>query len=134
LSGESNEVSQDVVNSFRENLSEMTSALEEKGNFNADECGLLFRVMPDKSLATKGDECKSSRNSKERLTVLLAASVMGEKLPPFVIGFVNQPRCFKNVSADSLPVIWRSNKVAWMTCEMFIEWVYYCKQNDETTK
>jgi hypothetical protein len=63
------------------------------------------------------------QNSKETLTVLLAESVMGETLPPFVIGKANQPRCFKNVNVNSLSVIWRANKAAWMTCEMFIEWL-----------
>jgi hypothetical protein len=40
-----------------------------------------------------------------------------------VIGKLNQPRCFKNVDVNSLSVIWRANKVAWMTYETFIEWL-----------
>jgi hypothetical protein len=48
---------------------------------------------------------------------------MGEKLPPFVIGKGNQPRCFKNVNVKSFPVIWRAYKVLWMTREMFTEWL-----------
>jgi hypothetical protein len=100
LSGESNEVSEDVVNSFKENFSEVISGFEEKYIFNADECRLLFRAMPDKTLPTKGDKFKSGRNSKEKLTVLLAANVMGEKLPPFVIGKSNQPRCFNHLTGN----------------------------------
>jgi hypothetical protein len=49
--------------------------------------------MPDKTLATTGDKWKSGRKTKDRLTVLLAASVTGEKLPPFVVDKVDQPRC-----------------------------------------
>jgi hypothetical protein len=111
------------VNSFKEKFCEMISGFEENNIFNVDESGLLFRAMPSKTLAIKGDKFKSGRNSKERLTILLAASVTGEKPPPFVIRKVNQPRCFKNVNVNSLPVIWRANKAAWMTYEMFTEWL-----------
>jgi hypothetical protein len=54
--------------------------------------------MPDKTLAAKGDKFKSGRNSNEKLTVSLAASVTGEKLPPFVIGKSNQPRYFNHLT------------------------------------
>jgi hypothetical protein len=40
-----------------------------------------------------------------------------------VIGKANQPRSFKNVNLNSLPVIWRINKSVWMACEMLIEWL-----------
>jgi hypothetical protein len=56
----------------------------------------------NETLAVKGDRCKSFRNSKERSTVLLVASVTGEKLPPAVIGKVYQLRCFKNTSVNRL--------------------------------
>jgi hypothetical protein len=49
--------------------------------------------MHNKTLAIDGDECKSGRNFKERLTVLLPAAVMGKKLTSFVIGIANQLRC-----------------------------------------
>jgi hypothetical protein len=58
---------------------------------------------------------------KERLIVSLAEIVMSEKLQSFVSGKANQWRCFECVNIDSLSVIWRDNKVAWMTPEMFIE-------------
>jgi hypothetical protein len=109
---ESNEVSQYVVNSYKEKFSEMILVFEEKDIFNADECGFLFQAMPNKILAMKGDKCKSGRNSKDRLTVLLAASVAGEKLSAFVMSKVNQPSCFKNINVNSLPAIWRANKTS----------------------
>lgn len=85
-----------------------------------DECGLFFGAVPDKTkLATEWDKCK--RN----LTVLLAESVMDEKLTIFVTGKANQPRCFKNVSGDSFPVTCTVNKAAWIQWD--IHWVveYY---------
>jgi hypothetical protein len=44
-----------------------------------------------------------------------------EKLDLFVIGKSAKPRCFKNVK--SLPVIYKSNKKAWMTSKLFEEYM-----------
>lgn len=81
------------MNSFKVKFSEVILGLEEKDIINRDDYGLLFQAMPDKTLATTGDKWKSGRKTKDRLTVLLAASVTGEKLPPFVVDKVDQPRC-----------------------------------------
>jgi hypothetical protein len=101
----------------------MILGFEEKDIFKMDERRLLFYGVPDMTLTTEENKCKSGRNSKERRTVLLAANVTREKLPPCVIGKVNHPRCFKNVSANSLPLTCRTNKVMLITCEMFIGWL-----------
>lgn len=55
-----------------------------------------------------------------------------EKLPLFMIGKSANPRCFKNVK--SIPVEYKSNKKAWMTGELFEDWLLkldktYRKQN-----
>ncbi|GFX11738.1 uncharacterized protein TNCV_4340831 [Trichonephila clavipes] len=41
-----------------------------------------------------------------------------EKITPLVIG---KPRCFKGI--NSFPTKYRSNKKAWMTTELFNEWL-----------
>ena len=61
-------------------------------------CGLFFKAMPKYSLIQKGDTCESGKQSKERLTVLLATSMTGKKLTPFVIGKSLKPRCFKTIN------------------------------------
>lgn len=38
--------------------------------FNADEFGLFFKLMPDKSLVFKSEQCHGGKLSKERLSVL----------------------------------------------------------------
>ena len=43
------------------------------------------------------------------------------KLPLLVIGKSKTPRCFKGVK--SLPCTYRNNKTAWMTTELFHEWL-----------
>ena len=50
--------------------------------------------------------------SKERLTIALCASVMGEKLTPLIIGKSAKPRFFKNTSIKSIPLTYLSNKKA----------------------
>jgi hypothetical protein len=88
---ESNEVSQDVLNAFKEKFSKTILAFEEKEVFNMDECGLLFQVTPDKRhYQQKETNAKMAKNTKERFTVLLPASFTCEKLPPSVTGTVNQ--------------------------------------------
>ena len=39
-----------------------------------------------------------------------------------MIGKFAKPRCFKNVNMDALPVIYKSQKNAWMNSEIFAEW------------
>ncbi|GFS72441.1 tigger transposable element-derived protein 6 [Trichonephila clavipes] len=44
-----------------------------------------------------------------------------EKVTPLVIGKSAKPRCFKGI--NSFPTNYRSNKKAWMTTELFNEWL-----------
>ena len=91
--------------------------------FNADETALFYKALPKKSLVERYKQCKGSKYSKERLMVLLTTSLTGEKLKPFVIGKSAKPRCFKNINVNQLPVIYNSNKKAWMTTKLFKEWL-----------
>jgi hypothetical protein len=54
---------------------------------------------------------------------LFACSAAGEKLKPFVIAKSLNPRCLKNVKPDSLGVDNIANRKAWMTNEIFINWL-----------
>ncbi|KAK9680017.1 hypothetical protein QE152_g39489 [Popillia japonica] len=59
---------------------------EPRNIFNADEFGLFFKLMPDKSYVFKGETCHGGKASKERLTVLACANSDGsEKLRLLVI-------------------------------------------------
>lgn len=89
---------------------------------NTDETGLSFQCLPDKTLTFKDEKCHGGKHSKERLTVLLAVNKDGsEKLKPLVIGKAMKPRCFKGVK--SFPTDYRANKKAWMTTELFNNWL-----------
>ena len=47
--------------------------------------------------------------SKERLTIALCASAMGEKMTPLLIGRSVEPRCFKNIDPWTLALAYFSN-------------------------
>ncbi|KAK9738597.1 DDE superfamily endonuclease [Popillia japonica] len=80
--------------------------------FNADETGLFYKLNPDKTLRFMGETCSSGKMSKERITVLIAANLLGtEKRKLLIIGKTKHPRCFKNIK--QLPVNNKSN----MNCE-----------------
>lgn len=120
--GESSDVDMDVVNDFKKKLPDIVKNYATTEIFNADETGLFYRALPDKTLSKKGDECKGGKLAKERITVMLCCSASGEKLKPLVIGKANHPRCFRNLNPKSLPVTWKANKKAWMTNAIFIDW------------
>lgn len=121
--GEAKDVDQSVVSDWKEKLPSLVEGYDPKNIFNGDESGLFFRALPSKTLALKGEKCVGGKVSKERLTVFLCGNMAGEMEKPLVIGKANRPRCFKKLRIDSLPVIWKSNKKAWMTGSLMEEWL-----------
>ena len=83
-------------------------------------------MMPDRSYVMVDDANMAGyKTAKERLTFLFGGNASGAmKGKPFVIGRSENPRCFKNIQKDGLPVTYRSNKKAWMTKELFTDWFY----------
>ena len=106
---------------FLGQFSQLRRGYEDWEIFNADETGAFFRATPDSSYAIKGHKLSGGKKSKERLTILFCVSMTGEKRKLLVIGKSLKPRCFKNV--DSLPVDYYANKSAWMTAEIWEEWL-----------
>ena len=84
--------------------------------------GFFFRLLPDKTLEFKNVDCHGGKKNKERLTAMVCANMSGtDKLPLLIIGKPSNPRCFKHVK--SLPTEYDANKKAWMTSDIFKEWV-----------
>ena len=78
-------------------------------------------MTPDRTLYFRGDSCKGGKRSKERVTVLVAASALWEKLPLLVIGKSKRAHFFRGVL--NLPVEYDANQRAWMTSEKFEKWL-----------
>lgn len=87
VAGEENAVDVTHINDWFENVwVALCSKYEPKDIFNADETGLFFRVLPEKTFEYKGKTCHGGKKSKDRLSVLFCANATGcEKLKPLVI-------------------------------------------------
>lgn len=121
--GEAADVCKEGATEWIERLPVLLENFKPRDIYNADETGLFFRALPNKTLALKSEKCSGGKASKDRLTVLLGANMEGDFLRPLVIGKAENPRCFKGVSKDKLPITWKSNKKAWMTTEIMTEWL-----------
>ena len=124
-----------MVNSWSEtSLLTLLSNYELKNVYNADEFGLFFQCLPNKTYQLKSEKCSGGKLSKIRFTGMAAANAVGEKLPMFVIGKAKKPRCFKNVKF--LPCRYRSQRKSWMDGVLFEEWVreldrkFACEENN----
>ena len=123
ICGEAAAVDDNIVTSWLDKtLAPILSSYHPRDVFNADETGVFYRLLPDKTLCFKGDSCHGGKQSKERITAMVCANMDGsEKLPLMVIGKFERPRCFKNVK--TLPVAYKFNKKAWMTSVIFTDWL-----------
>jgi hypothetical protein len=86
-----------------------------------DQIGLFWKGVPNHSLILQGEKCKASKLAKERLTIALLYSAIGEKFKPLVIGKSQMPRAFNK----QLPrrIIWKVNSKAWMIGTIFLEYL-----------
>lgn len=123
LCGESSSVDFETVTQWRyTTMEKLINEYNEEDIFNADETALFYKLLPEKSLVFKDEIYSGGKRAKQRLTILLAANMSGtEKLPLLVIGNSQKLHCFKGIK--TLPVIYKANRKAWMTSEIFEEWV-----------
>ena len=126
VQGESLSAAADSVEPFKERLSKL---MEEKSLtlsqvFNCDETGLYWKLMPNKTLVSAREkEAKGFKKPKERVTLMACANATGSiKLPLVFIHKSKNPRCFKNVDKDKLPVHYYNQKNSWMDSSIFSDW------------
>lgn len=97
--------------------------------YNADETGLFFQCLPNKTFCFSNENCSSGKASKQRITVMVCSNSTGtDKRPLFMIGRSQNPRCFKKLPKKldgtyKLPLFYRNNQKAWMTSLLFEEWL-----------
>ncbi|XP_004598522.2 tigger transposable element-derived protein 4 [Ochotona princeps] len=93
-----------------------------KNVFNIEETGLLYRMLPTNTFAFKGETCSVGKLYKDRITLAVGANMDGsEKLPLLVIGKNKNPQCFKGIT--SLPVHYAAHRMAWMSSDIFQQWM-----------
>ncbi|XP_062538390.1 tigger transposable element-derived protein 4-like [Armigeres subalbatus] len=88
LCGESASVDLNMTSDWMSNvLPGLINEYEPNDIFNADETGLFFKCLPEKSFVFRSETCHGGKYSKQRLTVMCATNMNGtEKLPLLVIG------------------------------------------------
>ena len=97
--------------------------------FNLDETAFFWRTLAKRGLIF-GDEAPKVGLSKDRVTLVVAASMTGEKLPLCLIGTANQPQGFNNRQQLDLKERHKlfyafKKKTAWMTRKTFFEYLQY---------
>ena len=119
-SGEKLSSSKELVAPFVNKLAStiMEHGLSNEAIFNADESGLYWKMLPNKTYVHSGEKSAPGRKlSKERLTFLMCANAAGtKKIKLFVIGKAQKPRSFRN---KILPVEYGNSKSAWMNAALF---------------
>lgn len=123
ICGEEKSVSLNEIADWNGKLKSLCEGYDDRDIFNADETGIFYRVLPDKTLCFKGENCSGGKKSKERLTLLLCCNMIGEFETPLIIGKAKKPRCFKNIQVQKLSVTWKNNKKAWMTTQIMSDWL-----------
>ncbi|XP_014788567.1 tigger transposable element-derived protein 1-like [Octopus bimaculoides] len=98
--------------------------------YNVDETGLFWKRMPAGTFISNEEKSAPGfKVSKDRLTLLVGGNAAGNmKLKPLLVYHSENPKAFKGYAKSNLPVIWRSNKKAWMTTSLFQDWFtnFFC--------
>ncbi|NWH66932.1 TIGD4 protein, partial [Geococcyx californianus] len=109
--------------SYQKALPHYLNDYQPKDVFYVQETGLLYQMLPHNTFVFKGETCSVGEPSKESITVVVGTNVDGsEKLPLLVIGKNESPLSFKDVK--SLPVDYEANDMAWMTSDVFEQWMH----------
>lgn len=126
MSGEKVSADESEIQDFVEKLDAKITALGlvPEQVYNADETGLNWRQLPVQTFVSEDEKKVSGRKlQKDRITLMTCANASGSHmLKLLVVGKSKQPRAFKNVKIESLPVNYTSQSRAWVTKEIFHDW------------
>ena len=108
---------------FVQDFAQLTEGYSHDQIFNCDETSLFFKMLPSRTLAGVHNDPTGRKEAKERIPVNACANVTGSiKLPLLFIGKYNNPRCFRGISKDTLSVVYRHQKNAWVNNTIFSDW------------
>lgn len=65
----------------------------------------------------------SGKLQKDRITLLFCCNYLGEKIKPLIIGKSKKPRWMNNKIDFLENIVYKSSKKAWMTRDIFTEWL-----------
>jgi hypothetical protein len=84
-----------------------------------DETCFFFCALPDSILSHVKQSCKGGKQGKDRITMVLTCSALGEKLLPWIIGKSKNPRAFCGQDMSKLKVKYKNSMKVWMTNPIF---------------
>ncbi|XP_069961423.1 uncharacterized protein [Cherax quadricarinatus] len=95
--------------------------------FSCDETGLFWKKMPKRTYITQEEKAlPGHKPMKDRLTLLFCGNASGDfKVKPLLVYHTENPQVFKknNVIKSKLCVMWKANNTAWVTRQIFVDWV-----------
>jgi hypothetical protein len=95
--------------------------------FNADETGGLLEKMPNRTFISKSERHATGfKAAKDRVTVLFCGNAAGHLIKPGLLYRAADPRALKGKNKNLVPVLWQSNKKAWVTAALFLDWFHQC--------
>lgn len=102
ISGEAKSVNLQETEKWLTNVwPKLREGYKDEDIFNADETGIFYKLLPDKTLKYKNEKCIGGKLAKERLTALVCTNMTGtEKRRLIVIGKSKNLRCFKNITCN----------------------------------
>jgi DNA-binding XRE family transcriptional regulator len=128
--GESASAPLELLPQYREELQEILKNYDPSDIYNCDETALFWQLEPSKTLAH--GETSGTKQSKERVSIMLSCNSKGEKLKPLLIHKYENPRALKGIDKIKLPVYYYWNKKAWMQVSIFQHWIK--KVNEQMKK
>lgn len=123
--GEAGSLSQDAGAEMAR-ICQVLSTYAPQDIYNCDETSLYWRKIPDRSLSTRS--LPGRKKDKARISILFCCnSDASERIPVWFIGTARRPKAFvtAGINIENLGCVWRSNKKAWMTGEIFKEWLIW---------
>ena len=117
-------VADEFKSSFPELIEEQGLSLHQV--FNADETGLYWCLLPNRTLADATEKCaKNMKSSKDRVTLMATANASGDfRLPLVFIHKSKKPHSFSGMNMSALPVHYYSQKKGWMDRAIFTDWFF----------
>nr|AFK11349.1 tigger transposable element derived 6-like protein [Callorhinchus milii] len=104
--------------------SALLSSYAADDTYNAEETGLYYRAAPDGSLYFHRTVLSGVKRAMDSIALMVCANMTGsDRRKLLVIGKSQCPRCMKGVDLTVLPVIYKANKMAWMTRGIFKDWL-----------
>ena len=83
ISGENAAVNKEVCEDWKQTkLMPILKQYKADDIFNADETGLYWSLLPDKTHAVAGETCTGGKKSKDRVTLLVCANMTGTEKRP----------------------------------------------------